>query len=211
MIDEQEAQELMTKWIALKNRVKKENNPELLREFNQHTRVCMEKFAYLITMRTGRYKAYANYDDLNQEGFEVLYCAMRNYNPKKGSFFWWAHKYVETRISRSANLHTTIRYPMHVAKAVPPHKETDMPEQTEDNSEYIPDLRLEGVQGSEAIHTVIKQLTPRRQRVLKLYFGFDVDKPYSISHICQELHFSRPYCIKMIKESLVELREGIKI
>ena len=181
MIDEQEAQELMEKWIALKNRVKKESSPALLKEFNQHTRVCMEKFAYLVTMRTGRYKSYANYDDLNQEGFEVLCKAMRNYNPKKGSWFYWAHRYIETRISRSANLHTTIRYPMHVAKAVPPHKETDMPDQIEETVERIPDQRLENIQDSSAVQTAMKMLTPRCKRVISLYFGFDGDKPYSVT------------------------------
>ncbi len=103
MLTEIEAQDLMIKLIDLRKRAKEAGDPKIISELKKHEKICMEKFRYLVTMKTGRYKAFNNYDDLNQEGFEALVKAMNNYNPKKGSFFWWAHKYIDTRISRSAN------------------------------------------------------------------------------------------------------------
>ena len=103
MLTEQEAQDLMIKLIDLRGQVMTSEGNTIKKDLRRHEQVCIEKFKYLVTMKTGRYKAFSNYDDLNQEGFEALIKAMNNYNPKKGSFFWWAHKYIDTRISRSAN------------------------------------------------------------------------------------------------------------
>src|SRR5688572_1576285 len=141
MLTEQEAQDLMIKLIDLRGQIQTSEEKSLKKDLQRHEKICIEKFKYLVTMKTGRYKAFSNYDDLNQEGFEALIKAMNNYNPKKGSFFWWAHKYIDTRISRSANLHTTIRYPLKVAKNTTPHKEAVMPLLIEER--YCPDKELE--------------------------------------------------------------------
>jgi DNA-directed RNA polymerase specialized sigma subunit len=125
MLTEQEAQDMMNKLYSLRKEAL--NNSEIKKELDKHERICIEKFKYLVTMKTGKYKSFNNFDDLNQEGYLALVTAMKNYNPSLGSFFWWAHKYIDTRISRSANLHTTIRYPLKVAKNTTPHKETIMP------------------------------------------------------------------------------------
>ena len=84
--------------------------------FEKQQKICVEKFKYLITMKTNRYKKFSNYEDLNQDGYEALLKAMKNYNPDKGIFFYWAFKYINTRISRCANLHTAIRYPLKYSK-----------------------------------------------------------------------------------------------
>jgi DNA-directed RNA polymerase specialized sigma subunit len=127
MLTIDEAQTLMEKLIDLRTRAKESKDPQDVRNFKKQETLCVEKFGYLVTMKTSRYKSFANYQDLNQEGYEALLKGMKNYNPKKGNAFWWFHKYIDTRISRSANLHTTIRYPLKVAKALPPHKESTMP------------------------------------------------------------------------------------
>jgi RNA polymerase sigma factor (sigma-70 family) len=160
-------------------------------------------------MKTGRYKAFSNYEDLNQEGFEALIKAMNNYNPKKGSFFWWAHKYIDTRISRSANLHTTIRYPLKVAKAATPHKEAVMPLLIEER--YCPDRELEESQLNHAIQGAVSILTPEQREVISLAYGFDGDKPMSINKICKKLNISRLSCIKTINSALSLMKENIKV
>jgi RNA polymerase sigma factor (sigma-70 family) len=209
MLTEQEAQDLMTKLIDLRVQVKETADPKITNELKRHEKVCMEKFRYLVTMKTGRYKAFSNYDDLNQEGFEALIKAMNNYNPKKGSFFWWAHKYIDTRISRSANLHTTIRYPLKVAKNTTPHKESVMPLMIEER--YCPDKELEESQATQAIHGAISVLNQRQKEVINLAFGFDGDKPMSINKICKKLGISRLSCIKMINGALSSMKDTIKI
>jgi len=208
MLTEQEAQDLMIKLIELRERSKnKEESVEI--QLKKHENICIEKFKYLVTMKTGRYKVFSNYDDLNQEGFEALIKAMNNYNPKKGSFFWWAHKYIDTRISRSANLHTTIRYPLKVAKNSTPHKEAVMPTLIEER--YCPDKELEDVQTNNIIQESIALLTEDQKEIINLAYGLDGDKPMSINKICKKLNISRPYCVKAINTAISLMRNNIKV
>lgn len=207
MLTEQEAQALMIKLIDLKVKVKED--PSLVTEIKNHEKICIEKFKYLITMKTGRYKAFSNYEDLNQEGYEALIKAMNNYNPKKGSFFWWAHRYIDTRISRSANLHTTIRYPLRVAKDNVPHKEAVMPLLIEEN--YCPDKELEFHESFHAIQKAFSVLSNEQKEIINLAYGFDGDKPMSINKICKKLNVSRLSCIKTINSALSKMREHIKV
>jgi len=207
MLTEQEAQDLMIKLIDLRSKSK--TDPQIEAELKKHEKICIQNFKYLVTMKTGRYKAFSNYDDLNQEGFEALIKAMNNYNPKKGSFFWWAHKYIDTRISRSANLHTTIRYPLKVAKQNTPHKEAIMPTLVEER--YCPDKELEESQLNNAIQGAFSVLTDEQREIINLAYGFDGDKPMSINKICKKLSISRLSCIKTINSALAIMKNNIAV
>ncbi len=209
MISQEEAQELMDKFILLRQKTIESNSAKDKILFKKHENLCISKFRYLVTMKTGRYKQFSNYDDLNQEGFEALIKSMKNYNPDKGVFFWWAHKYIDTRISRSANLHTTIRYPLKVAKLNVPHKETLMPTLIEER--YCPDKELENSQAFCAMQNALSSLTEEQQEIINLAYGFIGDKPMSINKICKKMNISRLACIKSINASLALMKENIKI
>lgn len=209
MLTEQEANDLMNKWIDLKTQLKTSSDPKLVKEFEKHDRLCVEKFRYLVTMKTGRYKAFSNYEDLNQEGHEALIKAMKTFKPNKGSFFAWAHNYIGTRISRSANLHTTIRFPLKVAKANTPHKESVMPLLIEER--YCPDRELEESQTTRAVQDALSILSKEQQEIIGLAYGFDGDKPMSINKICKKLGVSRLSCIKTINNALSLMKENIKL
>lgn len=209
MLTEQEAQDLMIKLIDLRKIVKESGDNKIVSELKKHEKICVEKFKYLITMKTGRYKAFSNYDDLNQEGYEALIKAMNNYNPKKGSFFWWAHKYIDTRISRSANLHTTIRYPLKIARETTPHKEAIMPTLIEEH--HCPDKELESSQLNNAIQEAFLTLTKEQQEIINLAYGFSEDKPISINKICKKMNISRLSCIKTINTALSLMKDNIKV
>ena len=209
MINIEEAQQLMEKFIELRIKSQESKSPSDISAFKKHENLCIEKFQYLVTMKTGKYKSFSNYEDLNQEGNEALIKAMKNYDPKKGIWFWWAHKYVDTRISRSANLHTTIRYPLKVAKATTPHKEATMPLLIEER--YCPDKELEQSQSARNIQEVISLLDPEQKEVINLAFGFDGDKPLSVNKICKKLNMSRLSCIKTINNALAIMKENIKL
>lgn len=209
MLTEQEAQDLMAKLVDLKNQVKNSDDSKVRYELSRHEQKCISQFKYLVTMKTGRYKAFSNYEDLNQEGFEALIKAMKTYNPKKGSFFAWAHNYISTRISRSANLHTTIRYPLKVAKAHTPHKEAIMPVMIEER--YCPDKQIENYQTEQAIQMAIDHLNDQQKQIINLAYGLDGDKPISINKICKKLGISRINCIKSINSALSSMKENIKV
>jgi RNA polymerase sigma factor (sigma-70 family) len=209
MLTEQEAQDLMNKFVDLKEKIKISEDPKLKKELKQHEKICMSNFKYLVTMKTGRYKSFSNYDDLNQEGFEALIKAMNNYNAKKGSFFWWAHKYIDTRISRSANLHTTIRIPLKVAKLQTPHKEAILPTLIEER--YCPDKQLEDYQTNTSIQNALSLLTNEQRNVIDLVYGFSSDEKMSINKVCQKLSISRSNCLKLINSSLALMKDSIKI
>lgn len=209
MISMEEAQIIMQKLFDLKKTVDQTEQKSDMVAYQKHRELCVEKFDYLIKMKTGRYKSFSNYEDLNQEGREALVKAMKTYNPQKGNFFAWAHNYIGTRISRSANLHTTIRFPLKVAKATTPHKESVMPTMIEER--FCPDKELEDVQTVQAVQGAISALSSSQKEVIKLAFGFDGDKPMSINKICKKLSISRLSCIKMINGSLSLMKENIKI
>lgn len=209
MISTEEAEKLMEKFIGLREMCKGPKSENYVREFRAHERLCIEKFKYLVTMRTDRYRGFYNYDDLNQEGLEALIKAMKNYNPSKGMWFWWAHKYIETRIARSANLHTTIRYPLKFAKLNTPHKETILPILIE--GRFCPDKNLESAEVLRAVQTAMKHLNKEQKDIINLAFGFDGDKPLSINKICKKMNMSRLNCIKAIGSALNVLKQNIHL
>lgn len=209
MISELEAQKLMNTLITLRKRVEKKRTKTNLQKLELHEKECMEKFRYLITMRTGKYKSFANYDDLNQEGYEALLKSMKNYNPTKGIFFYWAHKYIDTRISRSANLHTAIRYPLKFARHTTPHKESTIPVMIEPR--FNPDKILESKQLRNSIASAMQYLDNEEKDIVTMAFGFTGDKPLSINKICKRKKISRMTCIKAITSALGTLKEKIKL
>lgn len=209
MLTEQDAQDLMVKLIDLRNIAKETKDKSIISQMKKHEKKCIEQFKYLVSMKTGRYKAFSNYDDLNQEGFMALLTAMNNYNPKKGSFFWWAHKYIDTRISRSANLHTTIRYPLRVAKNETPHKETIMPTLIEER--YCPDKELENSQSMRSLQSACSLLTDDQKQVINLVYGFDSDKPMSINKVCKKLNITRSQCVKIMNTAHSVMKDHIKL
>lgn len=209
MITEKEAGSLMKELISLRDRVKKSQDTSVSEKYKKHERLCIEKFKYIVTMHTDKYRGFYNYEDLNQEGYEALVKAMKNYDPNKGSFFWWAHKYIETRISRSANLHTTIRYPLKFAKLNTPHKESVLPILIE--SRFCPDKNLESAEVLKAIQSAMKHLNKEQKDIISLAFGFDGDKPLSINKICKKMNMSRLNCIKAINSALNVLKQNIHL
>lgn len=209
MLTEEEAQGLMEKLIFLREKMNETQHLDDVKKFKYHEALCIDKFKYLVTMRTGRYKSFSNYEDLNQEGLEALVKAMRNYDPKKGNFFWWGHKYVDTRISRSANLHTTIRYPLKVAKNNIPHKETIMPLLVEEL--HCPDKELELSQINHAVNSACINLTVEQKKIINLVYGFENEKPMSINKVCRLLNISRINCLKILDVAFHLIKDNIKI
>jgi len=208
MISIEESQKLMTTFIQLRDTYNETQSKKDKLAFEKQQKICVEKFKYLITMKTNLYKKFSNYEDLNQDGYEALLKAMKNYNPDKGIFFYWAFKYINTRISRCANLHTAIRYPLKYSKKNIPHKESVMPLLIEKFN--CPEMQLENMQVKSKIEKVFSILPENQIEIVKLVFGFD-SKPIPISKVCEQLNVSRIICLKNLSQALSTIKDNIKI
>lgn len=209
MISEKEANNLMTTLVTLKQKFTENPNPITKRQIQRHEQLCMTKLNYLIEIKTAKYKPFPNYEDLNQDGYEALVMAMKTYNPQKGSFFSWAHKYIKTRVARSANLHSTIRYPLKYAKENQPYKEIEMPMQLDEN--YNPEEKCTNDECFVQLKKAFAKLTDLQQQIISLYYGFKDDNPITIAKICEQVNVPRKDCIRTIRFSHKLLKDNIKI
>ncbi len=208
MISIEEADKLMADFVEAREKYNKTKSKEDLKILKRKENICVSKFDYLIKMRTGKYRLFSNYEDLNQEGREALLNAMKTYRAEAGNWFAWAHKYIATKISRAANLHTTIRYPLKVAKEMVPHKEIYMPEIVEDYFNY--DVIMETNELKSSIEDAINKLDDNKQKIMCLAFGLEGDKPMSVNEICRNLRIPRNTCIKEMDASINSIKENIK-
>jgi RNA polymerase sigma factor (sigma-70 family) len=209
MIYQEEAQNLINKFIDLRKKAEESNSPQDLKLLQQHEKLCIDKFTYIVTMKAAKYKQFDNYEDLVQDGLEALVKAMKTYNPKFSNFFWWAHKYIDTKISRSANLHSTIRFPLKFAKKHAPFKELELPLMIDEK--LNPEQELALFEAAFLIDGAVKNLSDENKEMIDLLFGLEDDQPISINKICKKLKITRTVCLHRINDVLDLIKNNIKI
>ena len=123
----QEIDTLAENYICFRDVAKKYQSPPIIAAFKNYEEHCVKKLGRLVDQKVRKYKKFSNYIDLRQDGLEALLLAFNTFDPKKGSFAWWADKYISTRIYRAANAHSTIRYPIEKAKKFMPYKTNCIP------------------------------------------------------------------------------------
>jgi len=204
----QEANQLINKYVRLRD--KKNKNDQLKLELKKQEKLCVEKFKYLVLIKTNRYKQFNNYEDLVQEGTEALLKALYSYKPSKGAnVFWWLHKYIDTRIARCANLHTAIRFPLKYAKEHIPHREPFLPVLIDRLAK--PSDLLEQQELLCLVKKSFNNLSKPQKQVVQMLFGINGEAPRSITKICKQLHMSRESCNKILNQALNVLRKNIKV
>jgi RNA polymerase sigma factor (sigma-70 family) len=205
MITEARAKTLMKKLIKLRGNPEDEKSEAYKRQEN----LCIQQFRYVIDMHADRYKHFPNYEDLVQEGYISLLSAMKTYEPTKGSFFYWCHRYVKTRIQRSANTHTAIRFPLSYAKKHQPRKENNLPIMVDTKSR--PDTTLEEIETINIIDSATSQLDEFHKKVVDCYYGLDTGNAGSINKVCKQLKISREECIEALDNALELLKQHIEL
>ena len=125
-ITKEEIDEVAIKYITLREKAKTGNKSDQLR-FDAYKNICAQRFKSLIVHHTRKYRRFSNHVDLEQDGFEALINALGTFDPEKGSFAWWANRYIKTRVQRKANAHSTIKFPIKKAREVKPYKISTMP------------------------------------------------------------------------------------
>jgi DNA-directed RNA polymerase specialized sigma subunit len=194
MLTQEEAKELMDKLLAL--RAEDPNS----KAYKRQERLCMEKFSYIVNMKTAPYKSYSNYEDLGQEGLVALSRGLTTYTSERGSsmkngatsIFWWLNHYVGTKVSRRASLHTTIRFPLSKAKALEPRHladRNDLARKIRDSVLGLPEVQRD---------------------LVSEYFGLSGDSK-TVDQICAERGMSRGLVLRQINKGLKAARQNLAV
>jgi RNA polymerase sigma factor (sigma-70 family) len=161
---------------------------------------------HLIDFRVNKYKKFSNYNDLKQDGFEALMLAFKTYDPKKGDFTWWANKYISTRVSRSANTHSTIRYPLKKTKTMQPYKVSKLPQMVSDEN---PLQQVENSFELELVMRAINSLPELQRQVIVMHHEFDGGKNSSLAKIAKALCISRGVCLDLLTQAQNKIKEQL--
>lgn len=171
---------------------------------------AITKLDYLVKMKSSRYKRFPNYDDLNQDGLEALIKGLKTYKVNKGSIFWWLHKYIDTKISRSANQHSTIRFPLRIAKDLIPIKEqlTNKVLKTQFDA-IVTEPEIENRDLMNRVLEGCADLTKDQKDIMFDHFGLNNNDPKTIKQICTERHLSKKVVELSLKNSLEKIKKII--
>lgn len=205
--DQKEMDLIATEYINLRNKIKNNSNKILLKEFKEYQNFCITKCKSLVLSKVGKYQKFSNYKDLEQDGFEALILALKTYDPSKGSFSWWANKYIHTRVSRSANTHSTIRFPLKKAKEIKPFKVSTIPILID--VQPNPAEHLEITQQSLYIKSAIKELPETHQKLINVIYGFHGSKPHSINKAIKLLNIPRSECFQILEEAKIKIKNKL--
>jgi RNA polymerase sigma factor (sigma-70 family) len=203
-----EIDDIAIEYVRLRERCKNTKSKKLKAKFAKYQNYCVEQLEHLVRLRTNRYKKFSNYSDLNQDGREALILALKTFDSSKGGFAAWAHRYIGTRVSRAANAHSTIRYPLKKAKDLQPHKVSTIPTMIDMRD---PQQYAESYEKRNIILKAINTLPENQRKIILLKHDLAGAKSTtSISKISQELEISRPMCVKLLEEAENSLRNRLQ-
>lgn len=203
-LTEKEANDILLPLYELRLKCESSKNKQLLLKYQKQEALCEEKFDYLVLSKLYKYRSFSNYDDLKQDGRVALLLALRNFDPSKGSFFWWANQYIKTKVKREANRHSTIKIPIKQTKAFQPYKVSQLP--TMIDTSLDPCQNSESTQIQEYVRDAIKQLPIEQRKIIEL----NGIKSYSISQISRELNIARPECVRLLNEAKKNLKQSLE-
>lgn len=216
-LKEKKLNEDLINLVLLRKKYKKTNSNSDMIIFNKAANNCIKQLEYLVKARTRKYKGFPNYDDLCQEARMSLYSALNTYEPDKGNFFWWAKKYMETKVSREANCHSVIKIPLKHARNIQPYKVPDLPTIIDDRSPFD---GFSEQQISTIIQKAVSKLPENQRRIIELRFEIMNDprrerygkraEP-SIGYICDKLKIKRVDYKELIEEAKINLKNNLEV
>ena len=208
MITEKEALELFEKLRVAEGIYKENPSQSNKSKLDKIESEAISKLDYLVKMKSSRYKKFSNYDDLNQDGLEALIKGLKTYKANKGSIFWWLHKYIDTRISRAANQHSTIRFPLRIAKDLIPIKEQLTNKVLKSQFDAVTtEPELENRDLMNKVLEGCSILTIDQKEIMFDHFGFNSDEPKTVKQICSERNLSKKTVELSIKSSLEKIKK----
>jgi RNA polymerase sigma factor (sigma-70 family) len=204
-----EINEILSVLIPLRRECEKSRSSKLKNELKKVQGLCIEKLDYLVDARTRRYRSFANYEDLRQDARMALYLALHSYEPEKGDFFWWANKYMKTKVSREANRHSTIKIPLKHTKTMQPYKVSQLPLMIDENPSALDTISTG--EKSNMIRYAVSKLPEEQRRVIELHYEMVNDKRNfnSIDKICGQMKITRVACLKLLNEAKKNLKQDL--
>ncbi|MFZ4795986.1 MAG: sigma-70 family RNA polymerase sigma factor [Bacteroidia bacterium] len=169
---------------------------------------ALDKFSYIVTIHSNKYKKFSNFEDLHQEGMMGLVLALNKFDPiRSKNFFKIANWYIKTRIKRAANKYNVITVPMNVGKKLAMNRIAELP--------IVIDQTInphDGMEQNQVINTIIeslKSLNELQKSVICMYYGIDKEfdivehlkDKNSISFIAKEMNLSRASVEKILSEA----------
>jgi RNA polymerase sporulation-specific sigma factor len=195
----EEMDRVAIKYKDLKEKAESGDKSDQLR-FESYKNICAQKLKCLINNNTYKYRRFSNYYDLQQDAFEALLKALDSFKPEKGIFFsWWANRYIETKVKRRANAHSTIKIPMKKAQDMKPYKVSTMP--TRVDLSPTPVDNAETSESSKHIHNALQELPQRQRLVISMRYGFNGIRERPVKAILDELSLTRPQYAKLLSEA----------
>ncbi|MCB0293764.1 MAG: sigma-70 family RNA polymerase sigma factor, partial [Calditrichaeota bacterium] len=96
----------------------------------------------------------------------------------------------------------------HVSLDQPIHRSEDgtMKEIIRNPDSKMPDGDLVKESLKQEIRRVLKSLTPREEKIIKMYFGVDYERPYTLEEIGERLKLTRERVRQIKERALIRLR-----
>ena len=135
--------------------------------------------------------------------------AFNTFDPDKGSFSWWADKYISTRISRAANAHSTIRFPIKKAKELKPYKTNTIPIIIDEGAS--PCQSAEDSENSVNINNAINNLSDSHRNVVNMTYGFNGVRERTVGIMLKDLDLTRQQYTKLLREAKEQIRQQLVI
>jgi RNA polymerase sigma factor (sigma-70 family) len=177
--------------------------------YDNYFNVVFKRFSYIVDIHTNKYKKYANYQDLKQEGSMGLFIALNNFNPARSkNLFRVIHWYVSTRIQRSAHKHDLVRLTLKQSKDNNHLNRVDAMPIIIDESKNPYEYLESSVINKEVINAV-SNLLPLEKTIVSLYFGIDSNKKTNITNICNQTKMPRVKVLEILQSACKTLGENL--
>lgn len=205
-LTQEEIDEIAAKYIELREKANGGEQKDIFR-FEAYQNTCVQKLYSLIVHHTRKYKRFSNHIDLEQDGFEALINALSTFDPIKGSFAWWANRYIKTRVQRKANAHSTIKFPIKKARDVKPYKISTMPIRMDPG--LTPLEEIERLEDIENINQAMQSLTDSQRLIINMKYGFNGMRECPVGMILKELSISRQQYSKLLCEAENQIKKHL--
>lgn len=175
--------------------------------FKNYQQFFYTKVRYIVDAKVAKYKKFSNYPDLRQDGFEAVLVAFNSFKSSKGSFSYWANRYLKTRISRKANSHSTIKIPLNQIKNKKPFKLNELPlmHPVLITSE-TPFDEIKIIQTQNLVKEALMNLSEDYRCVISMKYGIDT-RIRQTDEILNELSISKKEYNKIIRLANKQLKE----